>query len=132
MSAIDLAAEKAAMKETDAQWLAVSKDAAAFVAATDPDFTFFPPGAPYMDDRKEIEDHWRAIIETPGLSLTWAPEGAEVSASGDMGHTWGFFRMTAPDGNGGETLTTGKYVTVMRKQPDGRWLPLNDIFNADS
>lgn len=131
MTTTNIAAEKAALKEADIAWLAVSKDAKKFVAATDPEFKFFPPAAPFLSNREAIEDHWNAIVTTPGLKLTWEQEGAEVSTAGDLGHIWGFFRLTTLDENQAEVVTTGKCVFVMRKQTAGHWAPLIDIFNDD-
>ena len=53
--------------------------------------------------------------------LTWTPEGARISASGDMGFTWGHYQGTSKDSNGGAIKTSGRYMTVWKKQPDGAW-----------
>jgi ketosteroid isomerase-like protein len=31
----------------------------------------------------------------------------------------------------GETTDKGKYVTIWRKQPDGSWKVVEDMFNSD-
>ena len=54
--------------------------------------------------------------------LTWAPDAAEVSASGDLGYTIGTYRRTA----GGKT-GTGSYVTIWKKSSDGAWRVAVDI-----
>ena len=124
-------AQEQALMEADGNWLAMSKDAHKFIAHTDDEFRFFPPNAPFMDDRKAAEDYWDAVINTPGLTLVWAPEGAEVSTDGDMGFTYGFYTLTTADDAGKETVAKGKYVTVMRMQESGEWRPMVDIFNAN-
>lgn len=53
--------------------------------------------------------------------LTWTPEGARVSASGDMGITWGHYEGVSKDSEGGTLKTSGRYMTVWKKQPDGTW-----------
>lgn len=53
--------------------------------------------------------------------LTWSPDGARMSPSGDMGFTWGEYHGLAKDAEGNATRTTGRYMTVWKKQPDGRW-----------
>ncbi len=124
-------AQEQALMEADGNWLAVSKDAQKFIANTDDAFRFFPPSAPFIDDKKTAETYWDAVINTPGLTLVWAPEGAEVSSGGDMGFTYGFYTLTTTDDAGKETVATGKYVTVMRLRESGEWLPMVDVFNAN-
>ena len=127
----NLDVERAAIIKADKDWLAVSKNAAAFIAATDPSFQFFPPNAPFMNDRKKIEEFWRGLLETPGLTVVWAPDGAVVAAGGDMGYSYGFYTLTTGAGGSNPVTVKGKYLTVMRKQPNGRWAPVADIFNAN-
>jgi ketosteroid isomerase-like protein len=124
-------AEIAAILKADGDWLATSLSGEDFIGFTDPEFTFFPPGAPFMDERQQMIDHWNAIVTTPGLELVWAPTNAVVSEGGDLGFSYGAYTLTTIDEAGNENVSAGKYLTAMRKQPNGEWRPLADIFNAD-
>ncbi len=53
--------------------------------------------------------------------LTWMPQGASMGPSSDMGYTWGSYEGRSRDRNGEAVLTTGRYITVWRKQPDDQW-----------
>jgi ketosteroid isomerase-like protein len=53
--------------------------------------------------------------------LTWTPSDAMMGPSGDMGYTWGHFEGRSKDANGNPVLTSGRYITMWRKQPDGAW-----------
>jgi ketosteroid isomerase-like protein len=53
--------------------------------------------------------------------LTWTPTDASMGPSGDMGYTWGHFEGHSKDANGNPVTTTGRYMTIWRKQPDGSW-----------
>lgn len=53
--------------------------------------------------------------------LTWTPEGARMSADGDMGFTWGHYEGHSKDRDGSTITTTGRYMTVWKKQPDSSW-----------
>lgn len=53
--------------------------------------------------------------------LTWTPTDAMMGPSGDMGYTWGHFEGRSKDANGNPVLTSGRYITVWRKEPDGTW-----------
>ena len=126
--------EQKALIASDKKWLSISKSAQDFLDYTDPEFKFLPPNAPFMGEKETAQEFWRSIVETPGLTLTWAPESAEApvdSKIGAIGFTYGFYVLTSIDDAGVETVDKGKYVTVMRKQESGEWRPLNDIFNSD-
>jgi ketosteroid isomerase-like protein len=53
--------------------------------------------------------------------LTWTPTDAMMGPSGDMGYTWGHFEGHSKDANGNPVLTTGRYITMWRREPDGSW-----------
>jgi ketosteroid isomerase-like protein len=61
--------------------------------------------------------------------LQWEPKKAEVSASGDLGYTWGTYTVTAEDEKGQKKTRYGKYLDVWKKQSDGSWKVLIDIGN---
>lgn len=64
--------------------------------------------------------------------LTWTPTDAMVSPDGDMGYTWGHFEGRSKDANGNPVLTSGRYITVWRKQPDGSWKVVLDAGANDA
>ena len=53
--------------------------------------------------------------------LTWTPTGGMMGPSGDMGYTWGSYQGHSKDANGNPVNTSGRYITVWSKQPDGSW-----------
>ena len=53
--------------------------------------------------------------------LTWTPTEAAMGPSGDMGYTWGHFEGHSKDANGNPVTTSGRYMTIWRRQPDGAW-----------
>jgi len=63
-----------------------------------------------------------AATWTPqSYQLSWTPEGARMAAGGDMGFTWGHYEGVARDKEGNTNKTSGRYMTVWKKQPDGTW-----------
>jgi len=54
-------------------------------------------------------------------TLTWSPQGAQMSPANDMGFTWGKYTGTAKDAHGAPIVTTGRYITVWKKLPNGSW-----------
>ena len=67
-----------------------------------------------------------AIVKSANWSpkdyqLTWTPTDAMMGPSGDMGYTWGHFEGHSKDANGNPVVTSGRYMTVWRREPDGSW-----------
>jgi ketosteroid isomerase-like protein len=67
-----------------------------------------------------------AIVKSANWSpkdyqLTWTPTDAMLGPSGDMGYTWGHFEGRSKDANGNPVVTSGRYITMWRKEPDGSW-----------
>jgi ketosteroid isomerase-like protein len=64
--------------------------------------------------------------------LTWTPTDAAMGPSGDMGYTWGRFEGHSKDANGNPVSTTGRYMTIWRKQTDGNWRVVLDAGANDA
>ncbi len=58
--------------------------------------------------------------------LTWTPTDALMGPSGDMGYTWGHFEGHSKDANGNPVTTSGRYITIWRKEADGSWKVILD------
>lgn len=92
------------------------------------DATYLENGDPIVSGKENIR---RAL--GPGDSdttLTWTPVKAEMSSSGDLGYTFGTYVFTAKNKEGKLATTYGKYVSIWKKQKDGRWKLVLDIGNS--
>jgi len=54
----------------------------------------------------------------PPIRLVWQPSHAEIARSGDMGWTTGPWQRQA---NGSDEIAHGDFLTVWKKQADGKW-----------
>ena len=54
-------------------------------------------------------------------TVTWSPDYADASASGDMGYTYGKYTWRSTDSTGKVLEAKGLFHTVWKKQPDGSW-----------
>lgn len=101
-------------------------DLAAFAELVAEDAVFL--GSEVLEGREQVVAAWSTLLGPEATtSLRWAPDAAEVAASGDLGYTRGRYRMTTA-GAGGETATAGGiYVTIWRRGGDGRWRAALDI-----
>jgi len=69
----------------------------------------------------------------PTARLTWEPSFVDVSASGDLGYTWGRYILNVPMTKQGAAplIRMGTYVTIWRRQPNGAWKIVLDGGNPD-
>ena len=65
-----------------------------------------------------------------GTMLTWTPIHAEMSASGDLGYTYGNYIYTAKNKDGKLIANYGKYTSIWKKQKDGQWKVVVDMGNS--
>ena len=59
--------------------------------------------------------------KSSNVTLTWTPDFVDVSASGDLGYTYGKYIYTLIDSAGVAKRDTGVFHTVWKKQADGNW-----------
>jgi ketosteroid isomerase-like protein len=76
-----------------------------------------------------IREHMRGTLTDKTRSLRWSPDYAEVSMDGTLGYTWGQWTLSGRDSLGQRELGRGRYLTVWRKQIDGKWKAEADIGN---
>ncbi|KAA6459769.1 nuclear transport factor 2 family protein [Acidobacteria bacterium AB60] len=66
-----------------------------------------------------------------GYQLTWKPTDGLMGPSGDMGYTWGHYEGHSKDANGNPVTTSGRYMTIWRKQADGSWKVVLDAGSTE-
>jgi ketosteroid isomerase-like protein len=121
---IDVARETEALLQADRAWA----QAAASGGSPDSVLGFWTEdarvamaGAPLVRGKAGIRQMVTSMLAIPGFHISWTPEQAVVAASGDLGYTVGTNTVTIPDSTGKVSAMTGRYLTVWRKEADGRW-----------
>jgi uncharacterized protein (TIGR02246 family) len=93
----------------------------------------FFPDAPVVTGAAAIEAAFKPFFADKNFSLTFAADKVDVAKSGDLGYSQGAYTMTMTDLKTKKVLTEkGKFVTVFKKQADGGWKAIADIFNEDA
>jgi ketosteroid isomerase-like protein len=72
-----------------------------------------------------------AYLDAPNSSLTWQPTYGELFASGDIGFTTGTWLWKGKNQKGEDVQSTGRYLTVWKKQKDSSWKVVWDGGAAD-
>ena len=132
--AVDFDAERDAIMNADRAWAesyAASESPADVFAGRFVDNGYLlPPDAPLAQGKDAIHAAITGLEAMPGFSVSWGPEVAEVGSGGDLGFTRGTYHIEV-DGPEGPLAIDGKYLTIWKKQPDGAWKVVADMFNAD-
>lgn len=129
----DIEGARTAIQAADAAWSTAigSKNTDEFMKFVATDATMMPPNGPALNGADAITAWTSQMMQMPGFSVSWQANATEVAAAGDMGYTLGAYtsQMGMPDGS---TMSDhGKYATVWKKQADGSWKVVVDIFNSD-
>jgi len=59
--------------------------------------------------------------DKPGVSLTWSALFTDVSDDGTLGYNYGRYEYRGPGADGKERISTGFFLTIWKRQPDGSW-----------
>src|SRR5277367_224521 len=119
------------VRAADEAWMRVyaAKDLQKTVAFFDDQGSMLAPNAPIATGKTAIT---KAITADFAFGdLTWHADTAGVAKSGDIGYTSGTYKFTFKDPSGKPVIDNGKYLTVWKKQGDGAWKVLYDMFNTD-
>ena len=127
------AADEAAVRAASAEWsqATMAKDLEKCLSYYAAEASVFPPNAPVAAGNDARRQFWASMLNTPGLAVNWTTTRVEVARSGDLAYEAGTYEMTAADKKGQSQTQKGKYVAVWKKQADGAWKAIADIFNAD-
>jgi ketosteroid isomerase-like protein len=108
--------------------LSVEKGAnASFLAYIDDNCVILRPNRAPVIGRDKITE----MYSTPDTSFTlnWEPLFADISNSGDLGYTYGIYTVEMDSPEGTTVTKEGTYVTIWKKDEDGKWKFVLDTGN---
>jgi ketosteroid isomerase-like protein len=122
-------ADVAQLLATDREWSSLattSKNADTLIAYWTDDARVVGPGQPVVAGKAAIREMVTGMMQIPGFRISWTPDSAVISGSGDLGYTYGTNEFTEPDATGKLVTRHGRYLTVWRRDVDGRWRCVQD------
>jgi uncharacterized protein (TIGR02246 family) len=128
----DMSAEAKALVKLDDDWskAAATRDAERVASFYAEDAIAYPPNEPAAVGRAAAKKVWAGYLADPNYTISWKTTHAEVR--GDLGYTTGTYE-DALKGPDGKTVNgRGKYLCVWKKQRDGSWKAIHDMWNTDS
>ena len=118
----------------DEAWSAEAgkRDAGAVSSFYAEDAIVYPPNEPVMKGRAAAKKVWTAYFAEPSFNISWKTKHAEVASGGDLGFTSGTYEDSFNGPDGKKVHETGKFLCVWKKQADGTWKAIHDMWNADA
>lgn len=95
------------------------------------DAVVMSPGQPPIKGKNAIREMVEGSSKIPGFKISWEPQSVFVSKSGDMAYMIEQNQITVNDSLGNPRTEFNKVVTIWRKDGDGSWKNVVDVWNAD-
>jgi ketosteroid isomerase-like protein len=108
---------------------AAERGSAGYMSYYADDAVEVPNGGPIIQGKVNIAKGM-GFLDQKDNHLTWTPVGADISASADLGYTYGTFEFRSKDRDGKPVIDHGKYTSIWKKQQDGSWKVVLDMGNA--
>jgi ketosteroid isomerase-like protein len=88
-----------------------------------------PNGGPLIQGKMEIAKGM-GFLDDKSNQLLWMPVGADISASGDLGYTYGTYEFHSKNKDGKPVVEYGKYTSIWKLQKDRSWKVVLDMGNT--
>ena len=97
-----------------------------------------------MDDAADLPQNHSAVVGKEAIrsfvqsdfsqfTMNFADEIVEVELAGDLAVVWSNYAVTLTPKDGGEPVeNNGKWLKVLKRQPDGSWKFSRNIWNSDN
>ena len=121
------------LKQLEGEFMkaAAEKGSAGYMSYYADEAVEVPNGGPLIQGKVEIAKGM-GFLDDKNNSLTWVPVGADISAAGDLGYTYGTFEFRSKDKDGKVVVDHGKYTSIWKKQKDHSWKVVLDMGNTSS
>ena len=94
------------------------------------DAVLLPPDRPVLIGKEVIRDYVISASSIPGSKISWEPDSAHISESGDMAYLIERNVIEFDGEDGAKIVTHGKVVTVWREDSEGQWKKFVGMWNA--
>ncbi len=127
------AADEATLRKLDDEWsrAAGSRDVEKTISYYSDDAVVMPPNIPTLTGKEPIQTLWKSMLDSPDFSGGWKATKVEVARSGDLAYVSGNYEFNEKDNSGKPITDKGKYLEVWKKQADGSWKCVADMFSSD-
>ena len=127
------AADEAALKKLDDEWSKTtgSRNVEKMLSYYSDDAVVMMPNIPTLTGKEPIRGFWNSMLDSPSFSGGWTTTKIEVARSGDLAYITGNYEFKDNDGGERSMMDKGKYFSAWKKQSDGSWKCVADVFSSD-
>jgi len=132
--AADVEADVAAIKEIWKNYRAAAEtgNSDLWLSLWDENGIQMPPGMPARGKqvlKEAVPKGWSA--RKPGTKITMNINAEEITVAGDWAYSRGTYTKTTTPPGGQTVHVDGKFLTILKRQPDGSWKIFRDCFNSN-
>lgn len=110
----------------------MSKDPDKIVSFYADDAVMMNPGAKALTSKHQIRDYLKKLFADEAFDRQTKLETADVAESGDLGYTAGsYFAISTDPSTKLVVRDEGKWLTIRKKQQDGSWKIVREMYNTD-
>lgn len=117
--------------DTALQKAVADRDLEKIVSHYADDAVLMPTAEPIVVGKAAIRKEWAHILAIPNFQNRSELTKIDASSGGDMAYTMGSYVATLMGEDGNLATEPGKWMSVWRRQPDGSWRIVADIYNTD-
>ena len=130
---VDTKSEQEKLMQISREWsqAAASKDIEKILSYWSEDAILISAGQPPLKGKQAIRQMVESGFNDSTFQISWEPESAEISKSGDLGYLIEKTKMQMTDSTGSSVTEHFKGVTIWKKQADGGWKNVVDILSPD-
>ena len=126
---MDLERERERLLERDAEWAALSsmgQNVDRILSFWTDDARVFAPGLPAFSGKAALRMYVEGALAIPGFHITWSTSEASLSPDGQLAYLLSTNVVTMAGPEGQPVTTSGRAVTVWRRESDGNSLRARD------
>jgi len=128
-TAADIAALELIIQESVTNWNGANLDA--LMEDNADEFVMMGPDEPAKRGKERLKAEWAAYHSEH--SENWQPVIEDIQVSGDLGFVRSSFTTTTTSKvDGTVTVTKGKTIVILKRQTDGSWKHIVEIWNRDA
>ena len=127
-----LKTEEAAILKADSTWSSLTaegKEVDKILSYWAEDAVVIPPGQPVVRGKEALRKFVEESFKIPGFSISWKSSDVKLSPDGKLAYLYAENMTTMNDSTGNKISMPGRGYSIWRKETDGSWKCVVDIFN---
>jgi ketosteroid isomerase-like protein len=125
--------ERTRLLRRDAEWADAAsegRDVEHILSYWTDDAVVFAPGMPAVAGKDALRQYVLGSLQIPGFKISWTSTDVSFSPDGNLAYMFSRNEVTMNSPDGRPVTTEGRAVTIWRRESDGEWRCVVDIWNS--